>query len=426
MSNESPERTGRTDNSSVAATLGVLGTTAVILPAFLTGAVAVQIQEDLRLGASAIGVAIGTFFLGSALGSSGLGRLAERLGPMTAIRSGLVDTVLADLVVVIAVRGTVSLAMTLLVAGLANALVQPAINLLVVRIVPPGRLGFVMALKQSGMPAAALLGGLAVPAIALTVGWRAAYLGGAILAGWSMVQLRTVADAAGAGRAAPAGGGGQQASSDRSGPASGGAPRARPDQGPVVLVVMAGVGVLGGGAANIVVGYLVSGAVDAGVEPGLAGLILTAGSALGICSRLIHGWLADQGRLEPLTRVVGLLAAGLIGALFLATHLPVAYALATPLVFAGGWAWPGLFNLVVVRANRSAPAAATGVTQTGVYVGSVLGPVVAGALIEASGYRAAWLLTAAALGSGAVATLLVRRLMTQAGGGEVERHHSRG
>lgn len=390
-----------------------MATAAVILPAFLTGAVAVQIREDLDLGESAIGIAIGAFFVGSAAGSTALGRLAERLGPIVAVRLGLAVTAAADAAVAAVVDGTTALATLLVVAGLANALVQPAINLLVVRTVPPSRLGLVMALKQSGMPAAALLGGLAVPVIALTIGWRAAYLGAAILALAPMLQLRTMSTPGDPGRKASVV---TTTGVDR----GTGRVRPRPDQGMAVLSVMAAVGVLGGGAANIVVGYLVSGAVDAGIGPGRAGLILTGGSALGIGSRLLHGWLADRGRLEPLGRVVGLLAGGLVGAAVLALHRPLAYVLATPIVFAGGWAWPGLFNLVVVQSNRSAPAAATGVTQTGVYVGSVLGPIVAGALIEAAGYRAAWLLTAAALGAAALSTLAVRAQIGRSGRPGVE------
>ncbi len=403
--------------SAAAASLGVLATTAVILPAFLTGAVAVQIREDLGLGESAIGLAIGAFFVGSAAGSTGLGRLAERLGPIIAIRLGLGVTAIADVAVAGIVGGTATLAAVLVVAGLANALVQPAINLLVVRAVAPARLGFVMALKQSGMPAAALLGGLAVPAIALTVGWRAAYLGAAFLALVPMVQLRAIRPPVEPERD------GQGPTGRRAGDRAGrvNRPSPRPDQGMVLLLVMAAVGVLGGGAANIVVGYLVSGAVDAGIEPGPAGLVLTIGSALGIGSRLVHGWLADRSRLEPLGRVVGLLAAGLIGASLLAIHQPMAYVVATPIVFAGGWAWPGLFNLVVVQANRSAPAAATGITQTGVYIGSVLGPIIAGALIETSGYRAAWMLTAASLGGAALATVLVRTQIGRSTRSGVER-----
>jgi len=402
-----------------------LATTAVILPAFLTGAVAVQIREDLGLGESAIGLAIGAFFVGSATGSTGLGRLAERLGPILAIRLGLGVTAITGIAVAGLAAGTASLAALLVVAGLANALVQPAINLLVVRAVAPARLGFVMALKQSGMPAAALLGGLAVPAIALTIGWRAAYLGAAILAVVPMLQLRTIRRQVESGGDAAASASGATADPDDRLDRAG-RPSPRPDQTMIVLLVMAAVGVLGGGAANIVVGYLVSGAVDAGIEAGPAGLVLTVGSALGIGSRLVHGWLADRGRLEPLGRVVGLLAAGLVGAGLLAVHQPVAYLVATPIVFAGGWAWPGLFNLVVVQANRAAPAAATGITQTGVYVGSVLGPIIAGALIETSGYRAAWLLTAASLGAAALATLAVRAQIGPSSPSGVERPLARG
>lgn len=406
------------------ATIGVLATMSVILPAFLTGAVAVQVRADLGLAESAIGVAIGAFFLGSAAGSTGLGRLAERLGPSLALRAGLAVTILADLVIVVLVDDTTSLAAALVVAGLANALVQPSINLLVVRLVSPQRLGLVMALKQSGMPAAALLGGLAVPAIALTIGWRAAYLGGAVVALASIGRLRalerTVTAQVLAGRG-PEDGVAREPAGAPTGERRSGRERPRPDQGPLVLAVMAAVGVLGGGAANIAVAYLVSGAVASGIEPGPAGLILTAGSALGIGSRLIHGWLADQGRLEPLTRMVIMLAAGMTGALALASEQSIAYVLATPVVFAGGWAWPGLFNLVVVRANRSAPAAATGVTQTGVYAGAVVGPIGAGALIESAGYRPAWIVTAAALGLAALATLVVRALMADSSETGVER-----
>jgi predicted MFS family arabinose efflux permease len=190
-------------------------------------------------------------------------------------------------------------------------------------------------------------------------------------------------------------------------------PPGRPDQPRSVLILMAVVGVLGGGAANIVVGYLVSGAVASGIAPGPAGLILTVGSALGVASRLTHGWLADEGRIRALPRVMLLLALGAGGALVLAVDEPTAYVVAAPVVFAAGWAWPGLFNLVVVETNRSAPAAATGLTQTGVYLGSILGPIVAGALISWSGYRAAWLLTAAALALAAVATTVVRTALAR-------------
>ncbi len=391
--------------------LGVVATLAVILPAFLTGAMAVQVRAGLSMTESEIGLAIGAFFVGSAAGSMILGRLAERLGPLAAVRLGLVVTAATDLAIAAAASGPRSLLAMLLVAGTANALTQPAVNLLLVRAVDPRRLGLIMALKQSGMPAAALVGGLAVPLVALTVGWRAGYLMATVVAVIALALSGAARSGPGTSSSRPPD---HRRGRNRPVPEDEGrgvavAPVvAKPDLGWRMLWLMAAVGVLGGGAANILVGYLVSGAVAAGVSPGPAGLLLTFGSALGIASRLANGWAADRASFDVLLRVILLFAIGTFGALGLMVNTPIAYLLATPVVFAAGWAWPGLFNLVVVNANRSAPAAATGVTQTGVYVGSLIGPVVAGLIIERSGYGATWLLTAASLAGAAMLAAAVR------------------
>ena len=60
------------------------------------------------------------------------------------------------------------------------------------------------------------------------------------------------------------------------------------------------------------------------------------------------------------------------------------------MAFSLGWGWPGLFNLAVVDHNRDAPAAATGVTQTGIYVGAAAGPAAFGLVSTELGYSAAW------------------------------------
>ena len=75
---------------------------------------------------------------------------------------------------------------------------------------------------------------------------------------------------------------------------------------------------------------------------------------------------------------------------------PWSYILATPLAFAAGWAWPGLFNLAIVRANPAAPGFATSVTQTGTYVGAGLGPLAFGLIVGHGGYSWAWLATSVA------------------------------
>jgi cyanate permease len=63
--------------------------------------------------------------------------------------------------------------------------------------------------------------------------------------------------------------------------------------------------------------------------------------------------------------------------------------------FSLGWGWPGLFNLAVVDSHRDTPGSASGVSQTGIYVGAALGPAAFGALAASAGYGTAWLAVAA-------------------------------
>ena len=97
--------------------------------------------------------------------------------------------------------------------------------------------------------------------------------------------------------------------------------------------------------------------------------------------------------------------------LILAIHGSLSSIIGTPLAFATGWAWPGLFNLAVVRANPKAAGSATGITKTGVYLGALSGPLVFGVVVDQAGYSTAWLvITGAALAAAAVFFVADRRL----------------
>ena len=368
---------------------GVVGTTSSVLPAFMTGAIAVQLADDLALGASQLGLVIGGFFASAALGSVLLGRLAERLGPGPAMRIGLLTSLVTGLALSQA-RSALHLGLALLVAGTSNALTQPAANLLLVRHVPAGRLGLAMALKQAGMPIASLLGGVAVPVLALTVGWRWAYVAAALVAAAALAAVPSPGQHEGRrpGSVRLLGSSGSPTGSGRL-PGSSGSP-ARPDLPRRLLIGYAVVGLLGAAAAGATVSFLVSAGEGSGLSPGAAGLLLTGGSAVGITSRILHGRWADGPRLLPIRRVALLLGVGGLATIVLALDTPVAYVGAVVPVFAFGWAWPGLFNLSVVRNNPSAAAASTGVTQTGVYIGAGAGPVLGGLVVDAAGYPALW------------------------------------
>ena len=365
------------------------------LPAFLTGGVSVQLRADLGFGESGLGLAVGAFFLAAAVSSAVLGRLAERLGPTLSMRMSASCSAAALLGVAVGARSFAWLLVFLAFGGVANALAQPAANLFIARTVPAARLGMAFAVKQSGIPAATLLGGLAVPTIALTVGWRWAFVAGALL---PIVGGLTIPAVDGR-------------SSSPSAPA---APSGRRPQVPLRPLVVLGFGIgFGAAAAGTLGAFLVNAAVSAGIAEGPAGLLVSGGSAVGIAMRLLAGRRADR-RAGGHLRVVSLmLIGGAVAYGLYATEVPLLLVLATPLAFGAGWGWPGLFNLAIVRAHPTAAAAASGVTQTGTYFGAVAGPVVFGAVVERASYRVAWLLAAAFAMAGsatiAVGRSLIRR-----------------
>jgi predicted MFS family arabinose efflux permease len=79
--------------------------------------------------------------------------------------------------------------------------------------------------------------------------------------------------------------------------------------------------------------------------------------------------------------------------------------------FGFGWAFPGLVNVAVVQLHPHAPAAATSITQTGVYTGGCVGPLAFGAVAASAGYPVAWLGSAVAMLLGAALMLVGRHLL---------------
>ena len=75
-----------------------------------------------------------------------------------------------------------------------------------------------------------------------------------------------------------------------------------------------------------------------------------------------------------------MLVVGAVGLGLLALAGPAPLVAGVVLGFGLGWAWPGLMNFAVVRLHPQAPAAATSITQTGVYAGGCLGPLGLGAV----------------------------------------------
>ena len=353
--------------------LGLAVTTVGALPAFLLGGVAVQVRRELGFDVAALGAAISIFFAVAALASPPLGRLGDRLGGRKAMRAGALMAATALTSIALFARSWPSLMACMVLGGLGNGMAQPAVNLFLARRIEADRQGFVFGIKQAAIPAAIALSGLSVPLIALTLGWR--YTFGLAAVAALCIALAVPREALAQDRWVDPG----------------------PEEGLSVrtLVFLGAAGALAAMSGNALGAFHTASSVDGGLGEGAAGLLLAAGSAASLATRVAAGWLADRHGWDGFRQVAILLVAGAGGFALLAAGTPVTLVIGTMLAFAAGWGWPGLFNFAVVARNRRAVAAATGITQGGVYVGASVGPVAFGLLASGFSYEVAWITTAA-------------------------------
>jgi predicted MFS family arabinose efflux permease len=373
---------------AVRAAFGAVTTTTVtVLPVFLTGGLAVQISAELGFDPAGLGLAVALFFGVSALAALPAGWLVERFGSGPTSRAGVLGAAAVMLAVAVAAHSYVALVAILLGSAWCNVLGQLSSNLTLARYVPPARLGLSFGIKQSAIPLATLIAGAAVPAVALTVGWRWAYVAGAGLA----LAALLVAPRDTAGRERTAATPGERATAALS-----------------VIGLAAGLGAAAASALGI---FLVAAAVERGIDAGIAGLTLTLGSVVGLSVRLLNGWLADRRAGGHVAVVAASLLIGAGGLALLAVPGSPALVLGTVLAFGLGWSWPGLLQFAVVRLNPSAPAAATSIVQVGVYGGGFGGPVGFGVLAAQTSYPTAWLAAAATMLLAAGLMVLGRRML---------------
>jgi len=363
--------------------------TVTILPLSLAGALAVQVSGDLGVSTSALGAASSAFFGAATLVSPLAGAVVARVGARAAMRLSLVLVGLVLVAIGLTARSLPVLLCLLALGGAGNGLAQPATNQYLAQRVVPGRQGTAYGIKQSAIPAAGLLAGLAVPLVGLTVGWRWAFAFFALPA--LVLAVRT-----------PAG-------DERPGWSE---PSARTGQLPrkVLVVVALGAGLAAACATTLGI-FLVAGAVEAGWGEAQAGIMFAAASATGVLVRLFCGVRADRRGERHLEVIAVMLLVGALGFAALASGQHVLYAVGSLVAFGVGWGWPGLLILSVVQLSPASPAAATAVTQTGTSAGAVIGPLAFGLLVERSSYALAWGLAAVGLVLAAGVILAARGLV---------------
>ena len=271
------------------------------------------------------------------------------------------------------------------IGGLFLALAHPSVNLGIARTTVVHRQGLAYGFKHGAIPAATAIAGLGLPVVAIPLGWQWIYV---MCAGLALIAVALVPRSP------------QSYEVGRVDTKSDDTPtvRSSPLSLLIVMAIGAGLGIFG---MDALATFLVPYAVDVGFGEGAAGVLLAAGSVLGIITRIIMGWLIDRRTAGGLATVATFLALGAAGIALLTTGSDPAIVVGSLVAFTFGWGWSGLFTFAVVRRNPGAPAAATGITMTGIYVGAAVGPALFGLVAETS-FTAAWIIMSVALGLGAV------------------------
>lgn len=364
-------------------------TTLGAVPVFLLSSQSVFIRRDLDFDESRFGLAVSCFFAAAATTALLGGGLVDRLGRRR-------STVLAGTVAVLGGAGLAwgahsyaVLVVALIVLGVANAAMQVTSNLSLAKSIPRHRQGLAFGIKQSAIPFAIVLGGLAVPSVGAVIGWRwtfgiTAMLASLVIAGGLFLPPDVVIR---------------------------GTARGSLEKAPMpALALTAAAMALGSAAVNSMAAFLPSWGFQIGMTPSQTGFLLAAGSGLSIGTRIVTGHRADRrsGRHLPVVAMQMLFGAACL-ALISIQSVPMLWVSAT-LAFAIGWGWTGLMLFAVVRVGREAPGAASGAVQAGAFIGGASGPALFGLLVTHMDYPFAWRITSVTLLIAAGMVLLARRM----------------
>jgi predicted MFS family arabinose efflux permease len=318
-----------------------------------------------------LGIVLGAHPFGLALTSLPVGYLTERIGIGRALRACLAATFVA-LVVAASSSTWIALAIGLFISGCSGVLADTVSASWVSRRVPLERHGFAFGLKQSMSPASAMLGGLAVPAVAATLGWRWGYVAaaaGAVVTGAFLL---------------------------RESPPRQPLQRSHRD-GDVRLssLVILGVSVcLAQTPVFFFVGFTVKAALSSGLSATASGVLFAASAGIGIACRVSLGAFVDRRSANLIDVIIRYLVIGSVGLTAISSGNSWVIVVACPLSFASLWAWQALVYVFILRTNRTAPAVAASIMVLFFASGAMTGSVIFGAIADRS-LRAAWLAAAA-------------------------------
>lgn len=319
-----------------------------------------------------LGLLVTASALAGAAAAPVLGPLADRVGAKAATLFALSVSALALLAMTVAPTFA-WLALGAVMTGIPQGIANPATNMLILAQVPAGKRGVVTGIKQSGVQAGNAVGGVALPPIALSAGWRwgttaavAVPVLGLLLAWFTL-------------------------------PGDGGS-RSRRDRGPRTTVGMARLATYGfllGCGGTAVSTYLPLFSQERlGMTPVAAGATVAVMGVSGVVGRIVWGRLAEAwiGAGRSLTIVAGI--STVVGLLLLGAEWLGAWVVWPVAVLTGisASSWNTLGMLAIIQdVPRDSTGRASGSLMLGFLTGVGVGAPLLGRSVDTfGGYIPGW------------------------------------
>lgn len=337
-------------------------------PIFLPGATSQLISKSINFGPGGIGVIFTLYWLFSVVGAY-ISRNDHRpFSIQKRISQSVLITALA--LAFIAIYPQFGIWVGPAIGGAVYGYSQPYTNLLIMKECSNRIHGFAYGLKQAAIPAATLISSLAVPIIAVPLGWRQLF---GIIAFFTLIYSLFLAK-------------NSQTIISKSQNKSTAKLKLNWH-----LSMLALTGSLGAMVGNSLGGYLIISLTDSGFSLTAASFIAAVSSVANIIVRIIAGVAADRGKKSPYRYLEFMFVFGMIGTLFLLTNINSIQIIGSILAYAGGWGWAGLLHYVTGAAYPGKERQATAVSQMGVSLGASFGPLIFGCLFSYAGAQIAWI-----------------------------------
>lgn len=363
-------------------------------PQYSIGILGPILIVDARISEMILGFSVGAMYIVAALIARFSGSQLDRLsGRASYLLLGV--TAVAGLLSLAAVKNVAILLLACLFAGATVGTNNPVTNRLILFLVPHGRRGIVIGIKQTGVKVAQIVTGALIPLLTVLFGWRlgivllSAALAAVLLLGlWLIPRERATGES-------------ESAEGVRS--------SAKHDLRwlQIYLLLMAA-------GMSAVITYLPLYSVNA-LQTSLttAGLFVTAFATAATFTRVIWVVIAERFS-DAVTLLIVQSVGGVVALAGFASAVTVGSWLMWPAAVLGG-ATVGSTNVlaqlvVINRVSADHVAAVSGSVQSGYLVGLAIGAPVMGVIFQTTGsFVSGWIFTAALTGAGTVIAHRSRR-----------------